>query len=134
MTGAYLYELGVTPYRDALETMTDLAAARSQGAIPDTVMLLEHEPVITLGSRAVRADELPLPAEEYASRGIDIVEVGDVAVQVLAAAVQVEHRVADHLPGAVVRRAAAAASRWSRSAAARVLDRGHQQLLPAHRP
>ena len=39
-------------------------------------MLLEHEPVITLGSRAVRAEELPLPAEEYASRGIDVVEVG----------------------------------------------------------
>src|SRR6476646_6018866 len=61
---------------EALAIMQELAAARSQQAVPDTVMLLEHEPVITLGSRAVRADELPLPAEEYASRGIDIVEVG----------------------------------------------------------
>ena len=34
MTGAYLYELGVTPYREALETMTDLAAARSQEPSP----------------------------------------------------------------------------------------------------
>ncbi len=76
MTGAYLYELGVTPYGEALAIMQELAAARSQQAIPDTVMLLEHEPVITLGSRAVRAEELPLPAEEYASRGIDVVEVG----------------------------------------------------------
>ena len=75
MTGAYLYELGVTPYGEALAIMQELAAARSQQAIPDTVMLLEHEPVITLGSRAVRAEELPLPAEEYASRGIDVVEV-----------------------------------------------------------
>jgi lipoyl(octanoyl) transferase len=75
VTGAYLYELGVTPYRDALETMTDLAAARSQGAIPDTVMLLEHEPVITLGSRAVRGEELLMAAVEYTRRGIEVVEV-----------------------------------------------------------
>ena len=76
MTGAYLYELGVTPYADALAVMRELAAARTQQAIPDVVMLLEHEPVITLGSRAVRAEELPLADEEYARRGIEVVEVG----------------------------------------------------------
>ena len=76
MTGAYLYELGVTPYREALAIMQELAAARNQQAIPDTVMLLEHEPVITLGSRAVRDEELPMHGEEYASRGIEVVEVG----------------------------------------------------------
>src|SRR6185436_12827431 len=76
LTGAYLYELGLTPYRDALAVMQELAAARTQQAIPDTVMLLEHEPVITLGSRAVRAEELPLADEEYEARGIEIVEVG----------------------------------------------------------
>jgi lipoyl(octanoyl) transferase len=76
VTGAYLYELGVTPYREALAVMHELAAARNQQAIPDTVMLLEHAPVITLGSRAVRDEELPLPDEEYAARGIEIVEVG----------------------------------------------------------
>ena len=75
MTGAYLYELGVTPYGEALGIMTELAGARSQGAIPDTVMLLEHEPVITLGSRAVRGEELLLAAVEYTRRGIEVVEV-----------------------------------------------------------
>ena len=75
MTGAYLYELGVTPYGEALRIMTELAGARSQGAIPDTVMLLEHEPVITLGSRAVRGEELLLAAVEYTRRGIEVVEV-----------------------------------------------------------
>jgi lipoate-protein ligase B len=75
-SGAYLYELGLTPYREALAVMQELAAARNQQAVPDTVMLLEHEPVITLGSRAVRAEELPLPAGEYEARGIEIVEVG----------------------------------------------------------
>ncbi|HEX5249280.1 MAG TPA: lipoyl(octanoyl) transferase LipB [Gaiellales bacterium] len=76
MAGAYLYDLhGLTPYADALRLQQELAAARSQQAIPDTVVLLEHEPVITLGSRAVRAEELPLAADEYAARGIEIVEV-----------------------------------------------------------
>jgi lipoyl(octanoyl) transferase len=76
VTGAYLYELGVTPYRTAMKEMDDLAGARSQGAIPDTVILLEHEPVITLGSRAVRDEELPLSDGDYAARGIEIAEVG----------------------------------------------------------
>ncbi len=75
MTQAYLENLGLTPYRTALAEMTQLAAARSQWAIPDTVLVLEHEPVITLGSRADRAAELPLSDEEYAARGIEIVEV-----------------------------------------------------------
>ena len=74
--GAYLYDLpGLTPYGAALQVQQELAAARSQQAIPDTVMLLEHEPVITLGSRAVRAEELPRPEAEYAERGIEIVSV-----------------------------------------------------------
>jgi lipoate-protein ligase B len=74
--GAYLYDLpGLVPYAAALRLQQELAAARSQQAIPDTVILLEHEPVITLGSRAVRAEELPLADAEYAARGIEIVEV-----------------------------------------------------------
>src|SRR6478735_3073916 len=76
MAGAYLYDLhGLTPYADALRLQQELAAARSQQALPDTVVLLEHAPVITLGSRAVRAEELPLTGDEYAARGIEIVEV-----------------------------------------------------------
>ena len=76
MSAAYLESLGLVAYADALAEMTDLAAARSQGAVPDTVILLEHEPVITLGSRADRAAELPLPEEEYRSRGIEVTAVG----------------------------------------------------------
>jgi lipoyl(octanoyl) transferase len=47
----YLLNLGRTPYREAWELQRSLAAAVSQGAIPDTVVLLEHPPVITLGRR-----------------------------------------------------------------------------------
>src|SRR6476469_571632 len=74
--GAYLYDLrGLTPYGEALRLQQELAAARSQQAIPDTVVLLEHEPVITLGSRTVRAEELPLTDAEYAEHGIEIAAV-----------------------------------------------------------
>jgi lipoate-protein ligase B len=76
MSGAYLYELpGTTPYGEALKIQQDLAGARSQQAIPDVVMLVEHDPVISLGSRAVPAEELLLAAVDYASRGIELVEV-----------------------------------------------------------
>jgi lipoyl(octanoyl) transferase len=48
----YLLNLGRTPYREAWELQRALAAAVSQGAIPDTIVLVEHPPVITLGRRA----------------------------------------------------------------------------------
>jgi lipoate-protein ligase B len=72
---AYLYELGRVPYGEALVVQRELAAARRQGAIPDVVMLLEHEATITLGSRAVADEELRLPPEEYERRGIAVCEV-----------------------------------------------------------
>ena len=58
--GAYLLSLGPTPYGEAWAIQRSLAAAVSQGAIPDTVMLLEHPPVITLGRRA-EDGELHIP-------------------------------------------------------------------------
>jgi lipoyl(octanoyl) transferase len=49
---AYLLDLrSPVPYRDAWELQRSLAGAVSQGAIPDTVILLEHPPVITFGRR-----------------------------------------------------------------------------------
>jgi lipoyl(octanoyl) transferase len=58
--GAYLLNLGQVPYREAWDLQRSLAAAVSQGAIPDTVMLLEHPPVITLGRRT-EPGELHVP-------------------------------------------------------------------------
>ncbi len=50
--GAYLLNLGQVPYLEAWDLQRSLAAAVSQGAMPETVILLEHLPVITLGRRA----------------------------------------------------------------------------------
>jgi lipoate-protein ligase B len=56
----YVLNLGPTPYLEAWELQRSLAAAVSQGAVPDTVVLLEHPPVVTLGRRTDSA-ELHLP-------------------------------------------------------------------------
>jgi len=58
--GAYVMNLGLVPYGEALELQRSLAAAVSQGTIPDTIVFLEHPPVITLGRRAEES-ELHLP-------------------------------------------------------------------------
>jgi lipoyl(octanoyl) transferase len=56
----YVLNLGVVGYTEAWDLQCSLAAAVSQGAVPDTVILLEHPPVITLGRRTA-AEELHLP-------------------------------------------------------------------------
>jgi lipoate-protein ligase B len=56
----YLLNLGETPYMEAWELQRALAGAVSQGAIPDTVVLLEHPPVVTLGRRTTK-EELHVP-------------------------------------------------------------------------
>jgi len=61
--------LGVTEYNEAWELQRSLAAAVSHGAIPDTVLLLEHPPTITLGRRT-DPSELHVPN----SADVDVVE------------------------------------------------------------
>ena len=52
--------LGRVDYQEAWDLQRSLAAAVAQGAIPDTVLLLEHPPVVTLGRRAAD-EELHVP-------------------------------------------------------------------------
>jgi lipoyl(octanoyl) transferase len=61
--GAYLMSLGLVPYKEAFELQRSLAGAVSQGAIPETVILLEHSPVITVGRRTEVGVELHVPAD-----------------------------------------------------------------------
>ena len=61
--------LGLTPYREAWDLQRSLAAAVGQGAMPETIVLLEHPPVVTLGRRAEEG-ELHLPA----GAEVDLVE------------------------------------------------------------
>ena len=73
-------ELGTVEYRSAWALQQRLAADRQRDAIDDTVLLLEHPPVYTLGRRATMEHVL-LDAGARAAAGIDVVEVdrgGDV--------------------------------------------------------
>ncbi len=60
-SGAYLLDAGLVPYRDGLELQRSLAAAVLEGTIPETIVLLEHPPVITTGRRTEEAKELHIP-------------------------------------------------------------------------
>ncbi len=65
----YLFTPGIVPYGEAWALQRSLAGAVSQGAVPDTVLMLEHPPVVTLGRRA-DAGELHVPE----GAGVEIVE------------------------------------------------------------
>ncbi|TMK71250.1 MAG: lipoyl(octanoyl) transferase LipB [Actinobacteria bacterium] len=67
--GAYLLELGTVPYLEAWDLQRSLAGAVSQGAVPETVIFLEHAPVVTLGRRT-DAQELHVPDDAE----VDVVE------------------------------------------------------------
>jgi lipoyl(octanoyl) transferase len=70
VSGAYVMHIpGLTPYGEAWELQRALAGAVSQGAIPDTVLFLEHPPVVTLGRRTDRS-ELHVPDDAE----VDVVE------------------------------------------------------------
>jgi lipoyl(octanoyl) transferase len=57
---ADVLNLGLVPYREAWELQRTVAAGVATGELPDTVILLEHPPVITLGRRTDEG-ELHIP-------------------------------------------------------------------------
>jgi|SRR5580700_2721752 lipoyl(octanoyl) transferase len=80
MTQAHLLDLGVRPYREVWELQHRLHAAVREGREPDTWIVVEHPPVITLGRQAKRENVL-LNEDELALRGVDVVAIergGDV--------------------------------------------------------
>lgn len=60
-------------YLDALARQQELAQLRRGGESPDTLILLEHPPTITLGRNATE-DELLTPREELCARGVAVIE------------------------------------------------------------
>jgi len=73
-------DLGRVPYAECLETQERLVRRRKAGEAPDTLLLVEHDPVYTLGRNADSAHVLATDAQRRA-RGVDVVETsrgGDV--------------------------------------------------------
>tara|TARA_B100001564_G_scaffold52946_1_gene39907 strand:+ start:66 stop:722 length:657 start_codon:yes stop_codon:yes gene_type:complete len=62
-------ELGVVPYEDAQALMRELQQQRINGQIPDTLLILSHPEVVTVGPRA-RNDGI-LPPADYETIGVD---------------------------------------------------------------
>lgn len=75
-----LLHLGRVPYAEAMAIQQQVIAARKQDLIGDTLLLLEHPPVLTLGRNAHRSNVL-VSDELLAQRGVEVHEVnrgGDV--------------------------------------------------------
>jgi lipoate-protein ligase B len=76
-----LADLGRQPYAETLELQRALCRLRMSGELAqDLLLLVEHEPVVTLG-RGTRVSSLPLDPAELRRRGLDVAEVergGDV--------------------------------------------------------
>jgi lipoyl(octanoyl) transferase len=74
-------DVGTRPYGEVLELQRSLVRRRlAQEHTDDLLLLVEHQPVITLG-RGTRPTSLPLAASELVRRGVEVFEVergGDV--------------------------------------------------------
>jgi lipoate-protein ligase B len=66
--------LGRIAYRTAWALQKRLASDRADGRIPDTLLLLEHPPVLTLGRQADEC-HVRVPPEELDGRGIELLRV-----------------------------------------------------------
>lgn len=67
-------ELHLAEYRQVLELQRQLQEQRRAGQITDTVLIVEHPPVITLGARK-SANKLLVAEDELHRRGVEIVEI-----------------------------------------------------------
>lgn len=75
-----VHHLGLVEYVDGLELQRQFVAARRAEQVGDTLLLLEHPPVLTLG-RGARAQNIIAPAARLAALGVEVHETdrgGDV--------------------------------------------------------
>jgi lipoate-protein ligase B len=71
---AYVYDLLAEPqaFADVDRLQLDLAAARSQNAVPDTIVLCEHPPTLTLGRASDAGAELIGGEDAYRTLGWEV--------------------------------------------------------------
>ncbi|MHC4510671.1 MAG: lipoyl(octanoyl) transferase LipB [Planctomycetota bacterium] len=67
-------DCGLADYREILQLQRQLCEERRQGKIPDTAIIVEHPPVITLGARQSR-NKLLVSREALRQRKIDLVNI-----------------------------------------------------------
>ena len=69
-----IVDCGLADYRQVLQLQRELREKRRTGEIPDTVLIVEHRPAITLGARQ-SANKLLMSRQELAERDIDVVDI-----------------------------------------------------------
>jgi lipoic acid synthetase len=67
-------DCGLEGFRETLELQHKLVEQRRQNQIGDTVLIVEHQPVITLGARQ-SANKLLIERDKLTAKGIDVVEI-----------------------------------------------------------
>jgi lipoyl(octanoyl) transferase len=70
----WVCDVGEIDYHSALDLQERVRAARQRELIPDTLLLLEHNPAVYTRGRRSAPGELTMGAAWYAERGIEIVE------------------------------------------------------------
>jgi len=70
----HIIDCGLANYREVLQLQHQLREKRRRGEIPDTVLIVEHSPVITLGARQ-SANKLLADRKDLAQRHIDVVDI-----------------------------------------------------------
>jgi lipoyl(octanoyl) transferase len=68
-------ELGVVSYTSGLELQQSLVAERREGSIPDTLLLLQHPHVITLGT-GTHEENILISEEERERSGVELYRAG----------------------------------------------------------
>jgi lipoyl(octanoyl) transferase len=68
--------LGLVPYAEGLELQRVLVEDRKAGRIPDTLLLLQHPHVITIGVKKDGRAHIIATPEQLASRGVEVFETG----------------------------------------------------------
>jgi lipoyl(octanoyl) transferase len=64
--------LGRTPYQEAWDLQAEIVAAVREGGAPDTLLLLEHPHVFTMG-KAASSDDILWDESERAVREVDVI-------------------------------------------------------------
>jgi lipoyl(octanoyl) transferase len=68
--------LGLVPYADGLALQRALVEDRRAGRIPDTLLLLQHPHVVTIGVKKDGRRHIVATPEQLAARGVEVFETG----------------------------------------------------------
>ena len=68
--------LGLIPYADGLELQRVLVEERRANRIPDTLLLLQHPHVVTIGVKKEGRSHILATPEQLSARGVEVFETG----------------------------------------------------------